>query len=354
MKILINGPKFYNYNNMIARGFKSLGNEVYVSNWPDLAFNFWDNFKVLFLDKINNTNNPNILYNFKKKLILQYNKSLLDQINTLNPDLVFTLKGDILFPETIKYINEKTSSLHAIWCYDSALRYSNVLKSARNYDLFYTFEPSDIPKLKTYVPNPKYLPMAYDPDSYFYLGYQNKTIDICFIGNINSYPGRQKLIEKLILKNKYLNIQIWGKSWTWYNPFLNYEYKIKRRQLGKRINNYNIDSNTINNIYNKSKICINIHHPQSLDGLNPRTFEILGSGGFELVDYKSSLTELLDIGTNIESYNNELELFDKIDYYLENNDELSKISKQGYEAARKYHTYQNRAKTVIEDVEYFR
>ena len=61
--------------------------------------------------------------------------------------------------------------------------------------------------------------------------------------------------------------------WTWYDPFLQYEYKIKRKELGKHIQNYNIPPSEVNKIYNSTKINLNIHHPQSKEGLNPRTFE---------------------------------------------------------------------------------
>ena len=354
MKILVNGPDFFNYTTMIAKGFMNPQNEVIVSNWPNLNGNFMYNSKIYLYNKISKSFDPsNATYDLNRDVILQYNKTLLDQINIFKPDLVLTLKGDILVPDTVKCIKEKADSIHAIWCYDSALRFSNVLNSAKYYDLFYTFEFSDIQKLQNYKINSKYLPMAYDPDSYFCLENKTKTIDICFIGNLNPYPHRKKLFEEIISKYKDLNIELWGKTWTWYNPFLNYEYNIKRKQLGNHINNFNVDSDKINTIYNSSKICINIHHPQSINSLNPRTFEILGSGGFELVDYKSSLNNLFDIGNELESYSNKTELFEKIDYYINNERRLQNIANRGHNKVLKYHTYKNRANTIIQDMESF-
>lgn len=352
MRILINGPNFHNYNDMIGQGFQKFGHEIIISNWPDLTENVLYNLKVLAYNKIyTNFDSTNAIYIFKKDLIANYNKLLIEQIQTFKPDLVFTLKGDILFPETVKYIKENTNSFHAIWCYDSALRYSNVLNGAKYYDLFYTYEPSDIPELKKYAKNPKFLPMGYDPNLYHKLESRKVEIDICFIGNLNGYPFRKKILEEITTKYKNLNIQIWGKSWTWYNPKLIYEYKFKRKNLGSCINNYYVSSPTINAIYNTSKICINIHHPQSVDGLNPRTFEILGAGAFELVDYKSSLDGLFDIGSEIELYRDTNELLSKIDYFLNNTDERKKIAKRGYNKVLKDHTYQNRVNSILHDIE---
>jgi len=347
MKVLIDGPSFQNYIGMISKGFEDLNNEVIISSWPDFSR---IHYLKLFIYK--SFNQPGAIDRLISDVYLKYNQNLIEQINILDPDLILTLNGNHLFPETVKYIREKTRSIHAIWCYDSALRYTNVLTNAKYFDLFYTFEPSDIPILKDSKVNSKFLPMAYDPYSYSNLEIKIKKIDICFIGNLNFYPVRKKLFEEIISKYDDLNIQLWGKSWEWYNIFHQYEYKVKRKQLKKHINNYDVGPNVINNIYNSSKICINIHHPQSKEGLNPRTFEILGSGGFELVDHKQKLDDMFETGIELESYNNNKELFEKIEYFINNDRDRLKISQAGYAKAKKYHTFQNRADIILKDAEY--
>lgn len=346
MKILINGPSFQNYINMISKGFEDLNNEVIISSWPD-----YSRIHYLKLFAYNSLNQQGAIDRLISDIYLPYNQNLMDQIKILDPDLILTLNGNHLFPETLRYIREKTRSIHAVWCYDSVLRYPNVLANAKYFDLFYTFETSDILKLSQLKINSKFLPMAYDPYSYFDLGNQDKKIDICFIGNLNFYPARKKLFEEIISKYGDLNVQLWGKSWEWYNIFNQYEYKIKRRELKKHINNYNVSPNIINGIYNNSKICINIHHPQSKEGLNPRTFEIPGSGGFELVDHKQKLDDMFKTGKEIESYNNSKELFEKIEYYINNDKDRSRISQTGYKKAKNYHTFKNRADVILKDAE---
>ncbi len=347
MKVLINGPTFQNYINMISRGFEDLKNDVTISGWPEFSRTHYLKLFVYESFKMQRE-----IERLTSNVYLKYNQDLIAQINSLRPDLILTLNGNHLFPETIKYINEKTRSVHAIWCFDSALRYPNVLNNAGYFDLFYTFEPSDIQTLKDYNANSKFLPMAHDPNYYFDLENKTKQIDICFIGNLSFYPKRRELFEEIILKYDDLNIQIWGKSWEWYNIFFQYEFQIKRRRLKQHINNYNISPDVINDIYNNSKICINIHHPQSKEGFNPRTFEILGSGGFELVDHKQKLGEMFGIGTELESYSTNKELFEKIEYYINNDKERSNISHTGYKKAKKYHTFKNRAETILKDVEH--
>lgn len=350
MKILINGPNFFQYNNMIARAFNDLGVEVKISNWPDFNGNLIYRSKFIFYNKIAKFDDSTLIYNLLENKIRDYNNKLLQDANYFKPDIVLTLKGDIIFPETVKKLKMNTNSVQIIWCYDSALRYNNILSGGRYYDFFYTFEPTDIQKLKKFNIKAEFLPMAFDPNYYFKLNNNTKNIDLSFIGNLNLYPYRKELLENLIIKYQDLNIKIWNKSWTWYNLFSIYEYKIKRKKLGNNINNYNISPNIINEIYNNSKICLNIHHPQSQAGLNPRTFEILGAGGFELVEYKMGLDDLFEIGNEIECYENKTELFEKIEFYLDHENKRDKIAQFGHEKAMKNHTFENRAKKIIENL----
>ncbi len=351
MKILVNGPIFYTYNSMITKAIDSFADTTELLDWPDLysAVGYrWKSFVSQILHmKMDETDRLN---KFMRNEIIDFNKKLIEQIKKIEPDLILTLRGDILFPETVKSIKSITSSPHVIWCYDSPFRYKNILNSAKLYDYFYTFEPSDVSKLKKYKVEAKVLPMAYDPDCYFKLkGDIEQSIDISFIGNL--YPARKELLDNVCSLNENLNLQIWSRCWTWYNPLSYYNYKVKTQKLSSKINNYDIDYNRINNIYNQSKICLNMHHSQSLEGLNPRTFEILGSGGFELIDYKASLNDLFEIGTEIECYSTEKELFDKINYYIENGDEREKIAKRGQKRVYRDHTYVNRVQRMLEDVD---
>ena len=148
-----------------------------------------------------------------------------------------------------------------------------------------------------------------------------------------------------------MKVDIWGKAWTWYNPFLQYEYKLQRRELGKHIHNYSVAPDDVNEIYNSSKICLNIHHSQSKEGLNPRTFEILGAGGFELVDYKRTLEDFFELEKDIVCYRNEKELFEKVDYYLNDEKERRKIAERGYKKVKKNHTFKHRAEKILKAYE---
>jgi len=103
----------------------------------------------------------------------------------------------------------------------------------------------------------------------------------------------------------------------------------------------------INEIYNQSKINISFA-PKENPGriVNLRTFEICMSGNFQLMQYTPCVEEYFEINKEIVCWENKKELFEKILYYLENEDEREKIAKNGYEKAIKKHTWSVRFEKI--------
>jgi hypothetical protein len=92
-----------------------------------------------------------------------------------------------------------------------------------------------------------------------------------------------------------------------------------------------------------------IHFNRNLsDDINFRTFETLGCGTFLLTNYTPGLETLFTIGENIITYNDKLDLIDKIKYYLNNEDERNEITKNSFNHVKENHTYNNRAKQLVE------
>jgi hypothetical protein len=85
-----------------------------------------------------------------------------------------------------------------------------------------------------------------------------------------------------------------------------------------------------------------------------RYWEIPYSGAILVSEYPKSLipNNFID-GYNAIFYTSFKELKKKLDYYLENYDELKKIAKRGREHVLKYHTSKTRAKYIINNVKKF-
>ncbi|MGY8766451.1 MAG: CgeB family protein, partial [Nitrospinaceae bacterium] len=143
---------------------------------------------------------------------------------------------------------------------------------------------------------------------------------------------------------------------------LDYDFKIWGTEwnldsiLGSRVQNNNkrLNSDNIIKIYNAAKINLNLHSSSFHEGVNPvgdfvnpRTFEIAACGGFQLIDDRSELDDLMDPIKEIVTFSSIDDLCEKIDYYLNNSDEAKVIASCGKERVLKEHTIQHRMEEML-------
>ncbi len=92
-----------------------------------------------------------------------------------------------------------------------------------------------------------------------------------------------------------------------------------------------------------------IHFNKNIaDDINYRTFETTGCRTLLLTNYTPGLEKLFNIGEEIVTYDNNADLDDKINYYLNNESDRIKIETAGWKRAKKDHTYDNRAQKLID------
>lgn len=356
MRVLLSGPDFHDYNKFVANAIEGLDHEVEVSGWPELWGKFNRRVRLYFARQYYEE------YRFQEyvlevidDVVQSYNDWLLKRIRETEPDAFLVLNGKVILPETVREASEHTTTI--IWCYDKATVFPAVIESLHEYDLFYVFESSDVEELGDRHSDVTFLPMGYDPTYYHDLDGQSDetepdgreeetSIDVIFVGSLSE---RRKRLLGRIARELDVNLQVWGNNWSWYDPFAQFEYRVQRRALGDCVNNYNIPAARVNEEYNRSKICLNIHGPHSQRAMNPRTFEILGAGAFELVDYKPRLPEVLELGEEIVTFQDGDELLEQIEYYLDRPKERRQIAAAGNERVRADHTYQDRLSRVFED-----
>jgi hypothetical protein len=92
-----------------------------------------------------------------------------------------------------------------------------------------------------------------------------------------------------------------------------------------------------------------IHFNRNLSvDINFRTFETMGCKTLLLTNYTPGLETLFNIGENIMVYDNEFDLIDKIKYFLSNTEHRKIFEQKSYEHVLKNHTYDVRAKNLID------
>jgi cephalosporin hydroxylase len=82
----------------------------------------------------------------------------------------------------------------------------------------------------------------------------------------------------------------------------------------------------------RGKIALNVHIDLASGGAqNMRMFEATGVGSFLLTDYSSDMQQYFEPGVEIETFQDVGELLNKVDYYLEHEDEREEIARRGQE-----------------------
>ena len=66
-----------------------------------------------------------------------------------------------------------------------------------------------------------------------------------------------------------------------------------------------------------------------------------------MTNFQAELTEMFEIGVDLEAYGSLEELIDKCSYYLTHEDERRQIALNGYRKVKEYHGYVNRMVEMV-------
>ena len=147
-----------------------------------------------------------------------------------------------------------------------------------------------------------------------------KDIDVSFCGQ--KYGDRSDLLEGS-------GIQCFGKGWP--NGLLDFPEMAR--------------------VLNRSKISINFS--KGADGklqMKLRPFEIAASNTLLLCEKTDELNKYYKIGKEVIVFENKEDLRQKIDYYLQHEEERKQIARAAYERTIKEHTWSNRFEEIIKAV----
>lgn len=353
MDVLISGPGLYGYNESLADGFERLGHTVTVSEWPNIENTWIDRMKMEVQRLTGQFSDDAAVHRYiaeqNSDIRRSYSRQLETEVDTYDPDVLLIVRGNGLVPDVVRSLSDRPELSTVVWCYDRAMRYPTVLDFASDVDQFYTFEPGEIPELEAKGIDAEPLLASYD-DGYYHPVDEgdDNPIDVSFVGAL--YPRRRELLETLVRERPDLNVQVWSPAWTWTNPITAWRYLVQYPSLGDVLHNHAVPHAKINWIYNRSRICFNHHHSQSELGLNNRTFEILGSRSFQLIEDIPGVSSVFTPEEHLVTFEKTDEFLEKIEYYLEHDDERERIAASGHEAVQEYR-FVDLAQTILTDVQ---
>lgn len=287
-------------------------------------------------------------------LVMLPSENVASQAAQFRPDLVFVLNGMVFQTEQVNAIRAKGIRT-AIWFTDDPY-YTDVTHSiAVHYDYIFTLESNCITFYQQFGCQYVYhLPFAADVNVFRpkHTGPQFHK-DISFIGT--AYWKRVEVFEKLVpyLSKKNVHISGW-----WWDRLPNYSLIAEKIAL----NDWMSPEGTAS-YYIGSKIVINMHRSVDEDtwnsnkkykipalSVNPRTFEISASGAFQLTDVRQDLERCYTPGVEIATYGSGNDLVEKLEYYLEHEEERKNIALHGMSRSLRDHTYANRVSQILNTI----
>lgn len=103
-------------------------------------------------------------------------------------------------------------------------------------------------------------------------------------------------------------------------------------------------------VFCASKINLNITSPNINTGIPLRVWDILSVGGFVLSDYRPEYDGLLQNGHDIVLFDGLEDLSQKVDYYLNHEEERRQIAQNGYERVLQGNNYSSRMETILHSI----
>ncbi len=287
-------------------------------------------------------------YFFKRDLleILPYmkraSKELLRTAQDFEPDLTLITKGETLPREIVRELRDSSKLGVVNWFPDNPFYDPLVIEALEEYDLFYVKDPYIIEELKKLgATNIRYLPHACDPEVHKEIELTPEQqayygSDISFVGTM--YPYRLKILEQL----SHYDLKIWGGHRDRIPPWSS----LNSCHMNREVVGWEQAA-----VFNASSINLNTHHPNDIEGVNQRVFDIAGSGGFQLVDHKKGIELVFSLQNEIVTYRSLEELKELIEHFLSNPIERKAIAKRAMDRAHREHTYTIRLEEIFHSIE---
>ena len=361
LKVLYTGEVFIYHLESQSEGRLNYakGNErIFFNRW----FNRVENDIEKFYDKVRGVNSP---YSFKRKYNLPHKINFAIKIGV--PSRQDTGWGDIYYAESlsraiiksghncvIHYLNEwdqsdkqinvvihikglstysiKEHNINVIWIINHPELHT--VEELNRYDFVLCASQKYFTNIKDRLSVPcHYIPQATDENIFNdNASVETKDIDLLFVGNNYEFKNKRcrSIIDEIVKSGKDYNLHIIGKYWEGYVPT-------------KYIKADFVEWTDLPSLYSKAKIVLNDHQETMRENgfINNRTFDLALMQAFQISNYVEGMNEL-----NIVYYKTPDELIQKIDYFLDNENER-KINAAEVKEKCKVYTFNQHASEIV-------
>lgn len=267
------------------------------------------------------------------------------------PEVILFINSpkDILRAEDMIHIKKQVGVPIICWFVDSVIGSKGEEALYPYYDRIYVFETQDIIFLREkYNIHAEYCPVGYNAAYAVVKPQHHKDLDIVFMGA--PFKNRLRILEIVAahaLRNEWC-MGIYGPFYEDKYPWKKYFFHRKYPNIKRYLHNGIILPEDAANYYARSKICVNIHLPEH-KSVNPRTFEIMATGSFQLVDERADYAGLTP-GADMVTFRSTEELIDKIGYYLSHEDGREQIAAHGKQTVLGRYSMEDSLNLLLGDI----
>lgn len=258
------------------------------------------------------------------------------------PDSVFSYEEMCRIRETAQAV---CCSL-CVWMVDVCTRSEALLDFCGLFDTVASYERADAAWISSHGVPARFVPVGYADVYGQQTLSQEKEQDILFIGT--PYRSRLHLLETLakdVRKYAEGGLLVIGPFWERRYPWKKFLFRLRYPTLYRCVENRAVPPEEAARYYTVSRICLNLHRTDA-NGCNPRTYEILASGGFELVDVRGDY-DILIPDQDLVVFENVEAMVEKIRYYLAHETERLTIANSGQSKVREVRSMREMLRMVL-------
>ena len=340
---LVVGPQFYGYTSQIAAALRSAEHRVMLVTYaqPLPAVNALLNRASVFAP-IGNSQELYVSLIWRQ-LLKKWRSGRYSALLIIRPDLVSEKRLECLR-------DSQPGAEIAAWMTDPLEKYPITHKKISLMDrLFLYNEDESKTERKKHGAKISFLPMGFDDSVYIpSVRRLEPTRSLAFVGSLSGRASElAALISRLSLHKT--KTHIYAGRHTFLSRLLDGLRPVETGKLqGCYVQKRDITPIAANTLYQTVGLCLNIHRNDTKPGLNPRTFEIAGAGGFQLARNTAGLGSVLEPDREIITYECVDEMVDKAEFYLARPRLWTSIRDRATLRAHECHSFKSRVKTLIE------
>ncbi len=248
-------------------------------------------------------------------------------------DLLLTLTQAL--PEELLHEAKKKGMVTAVWWGDTPANMKKHGLLVDGWDKIFIKDQNAVKKLHGLGLDASLLHEAMNPDWHKPL-YTHINNEVVVAGSFYDY--RNYLVDKLLAKD--VEMGLYGRRLSkWVSQRIK---AIHREKFIVREDK--------SRIFGSGLACLNSTAMSEFDSLNCRAFEIAGAEGLQFLEYRASVHDCFEDGTEIKTFKSIEELIGLIDWAKKAPHEALRVRQAGHKRAMAEHTYEHRLNYIFNTI----